>query len=105
MFVGRLLGWILFFLGIIVLGRDLIGWLDTHRFEPEVLGQLWADLNRSSLDLTEAMIRRFVSPRLWDPVISTLLECWAFLALSFLGLLLLYFGRRRDEALPERWRR
>jgi hypothetical protein len=104
MVFGRLLGWVLLILGLVVLCRDVIGWLDTHRFEPEVLGQLWADLSRSSLNATEAMIRRFLSPRLWDPVISTLLEAWASLTLGLLGLTLLVLARRRDR-LPERWRR
>jgi ABC-type Fe3+ transport system permease subunit len=103
MVVGRFAGWILLILGLAVLGRDLIGWADTHRFEPEVLGQLWADLSRSSMDATEAVIRRFLSPRLWDPFIATLLQGWASAILGVLGLALLVLARRRD--LPERWRR
>ena len=104
MIVGRLLGWILLILGLAVLGRDVIGWLDTHRFEPEVLGQLWADLSRSSMVATEGLVRRFLSPKLWDPVISTLLGAWASLTLALLGLTLLLLAHPR-ERLPERWRR
>jgi hypothetical protein len=105
MLVGRLLGWIILILGLIVLGRDLIGWLDTHRFEPVSFGQLWVDFNRNSLDWVEMVIRRFTTPTLWDPVISTLLRFWAAASFILVGGMFLLAGRRREERAVRRRRR
>ena len=45
MIVGRVLGWLLFLAGLVLLGRDLLGWLDTHRLEPLSFRRLWLDLD------------------------------------------------------------
>jgi hypothetical protein len=105
MFVGRVLGWIILVLGLVVLGRDLIGWLDTHRLEPIALGQLWSDFDRGSLDFIEASIRRFTMPALWDPVITTLLRWWAAPLFIVAGIVLLMACRRREERASRRRRR
>ena len=103
--VGRLLGWMILILGLIVLGRDLIGWIDTHRFEPVTLGQLWVDSDRGSLDFVEMAIRRFTTPALWDPVIATLLRVWATALFIVVGGTLLLSSRRREVRALRRRRR
>jgi hypothetical protein len=103
--VGRLLGWIVLILGLVVLGRDLIGWIDTHRFEPVTLGQLWVDSDRRSLDFAEMMIRRFATPILWDPVIATMLRLWATALLLVIGGTLLLSSRKREVRVVRRRRR
>jgi hypothetical protein len=105
MIVGRLLGWLLLIFGVVVLGRDLLGRLDTHRFEPVVLGALWGDLDRGSLDAAQVMIQRHVSPVLWDPVIAALLQWWASPVFLAIGLLLIVALRRRDDRSARRRRR
>jgi len=95
--VGRLIGWIMFLAGFAVLVRDALVWTDTKRWAPIVLGQLWYELNRSSLNLVQAMIQRYIHPFLWDPVIVTILLSWAFAVLMVLGVLLLIIFRRRPE--------
>jgi hypothetical protein len=103
--VGRLLGWIVLILGLVVLGRDLLGGIDTHRFEPVTLGQLWVDSDRGSLDFAEMTIRRFATPVLWDPVIATLLRLWATALLIVVGGTLLLSSRRREARTLRRRRR
>jgi len=95
--VGRLIGWIMFLAGFAVLVRDALVWIDTKRWAPIVLGQLWYELNRSSLNLVQAVIQRYIHPFLWDPVIVTILLSWAFAVLMVLGVLLLIIFRRRPE--------
>jgi|SRR5215472_9087101 len=95
--VGRLIGWIMFLAGFAVLVRDALVWIDTKRWAPIVLGQLWYELNRSSLNLVQAVIQRYIHPFLWDPVIVTILLSWAFAVLMVLGVLLLVVFRRRPE--------
>ena len=95
MIVGRVIGWIALLLGAAVLVRDMLVWIDTKHWAPIALGQLWYDLNRSSLNLVQAVTQRYIHPFLWDPIIVSLLLSWAFAILMVLGLLLLVIFRRR----------
>ena len=99
--IGRLIGWIIFLAGASVLVRDVFVWIDTKHWAPIALGQLWFDLTRSSLNLVQAVVQRYIHPFLWDPIIVTILLCWAFAVLMVLGLLMLaIFGRRPRAATP-----
>jgi hypothetical protein len=98
MIVGRVIGWILFLAGAAVLVRDLLVWIDTKHWAPIALGQLWYDLNRSSLNLVQAVVQRYIHPFLWDPIIVNVLLSWAFAVLMFLGAVLLLACRRRNAA-------
>ncbi len=95
MIVGRLIGWIILVAGAAVLARDVMVWIDTKVWAPIALGQLWYQLNRSSLNLVQAIIQRHVLAFLWDPIIVSILLCWAFAVLMVLGLLLIVLFRRR----------
>jgi hypothetical protein len=81
-----------------VLVRDVLVWFDTKQWAPIALGQLWFDLNRSSLNLVQAVVQRYIHPFLWDPIIVTLLLCWAFAVLMVLGLLILALSGSRARA-------
>jgi hypothetical protein len=96
--IGRLIGWIVFLAGAAVLARDVFVWIDTKHWAPIALGQLWFDLNRSSLNLVQAVVQRYIHPFLWDPIIVTVLLWWAFAVLMVLGLLILALSGRRAGA-------
>jgi hypothetical protein len=96
MIVGRVIGWIVLLAGAAVLVRDGLVWIDTKHWTPIALGQLWYELNRSSLNLVQAVVQRYIHPFLWDPIIVSILLSWAFVVLMFLGALLLVLFRRRD---------
>src|SRR3979490_827293 len=93
--IGRLSGWIIFLAGFSVLVRDGWIWIDTKQGAPISVGQLWFDLSRSSLNLVQAVVQRYIHPFLWDPIIVTILLCWAFAVLMVLGLLILALSGRR----------
>ena len=95
MIVGRLIGWVAFLAGAAALVRDLLVWINTKHWAPIALGQLWYQLNRSSLNLVQAVIQRYIHPFLWDPIIVTILLSWAFAVLMILGVLLLAVFRKR----------
>ena len=95
MIVGRVIGWIALLAGVAVLVRDLLVWIDTKHWAPIALGQLWYQLNRSSLNLTQAVVKRYIHPFLWDPIIVSILLSWAFAVLMLLAALLLVLFRRR----------
>ena len=96
--IGRLIGWIIFLAGVSVSVRDVLVWIDTKHWAPLALGQLWYDLSRSSLNLVQAVVQRYISPFLWDPIIVTVLLWWAFAVLMVLGLLILALSGRRARA-------
>ena len=102
--IGRLIGWIIFLAWVSVLVRDVLVWIDTKHWAPLALGQLWYDLSRSSLNLVQAVVQRYISPFLWDPIIVTILLWWAFAVLMVLGLLILTLsaGRARAKAALSR---
>ena len=55
------------------------------------LGKAWFDLHAGSLNLVQAVVERYASPKLWDPWIITLLQwpTWAVLAgVAFILVLL-----------------
>jgi hypothetical protein len=93
--IGRLIGWIIFLAGLSVLVRDVMVWIETKDWAPIALGQLWFDLNRSSLNLVQAVVQRYIHPFLWDPIIVSILLCWAFAVLMVLGVLILAVSGRR----------
>ena len=95
--IGRLIGWIIFLAGLSVLVRDVLVWVDTKHWAPIALGQLWFDLDRSSLNLVQAVVQRYIHPFLWDPIIVSVLLSWAFAVLMILGALLLVVFRRRNS--------
>ncbi len=95
MIVWRVIGWIVFLAGLSVLVRDVIAWFNTKIWAPIAIGQLWYELDRSSLNLVQAVTQRYVSPFLWDRIIVNILLCWAFAVLVGLGGLILLLARKR----------
>ena len=97
MIVGRLIGWVAFLAGAAVLVRDVLVWINTKHWAPIALGQLWYQLDRSSLNLVQAVTQRYIHPFLWDPIIVTILLSWAFAVLMIFGVLLLAVFRKRTR--------
>ena len=96
MIIGRFVGLVFLVAGALVLIRDLWATFVLHAWSPIALGQLWYDLNRTSLIMTQAGIQRYVSVRAWS-VIDEMLAVWACVALLLAGLGLLIAFRRRTD--------
>jgi hypothetical protein len=79
-------------------------WAQTGRFIPLALGQMWFNIDPPSLNLTQAVVERYVWPTLWDPVFLTVLRwpAWAVLGLPALILLVLPMRRGPRRAVEER---
>ena len=98
MILGRILGWIFLVAGFGVLVRDFAVSFAMRQWAPIALGQLWYDLDRTSLYISQSVVQRYVSRVLWDTVFATLLMCWASVALIVIGLGLLIACRRPQAA-------
>ena len=96
MIVGRILGWLFVLAAVAAAARDLVAWFDTGDFAPMPLGQLWFDLDNSSLNLVQAVTQRYLFPELWDPVIVSILLLPAWLVFAVPAIVLLVLFRRRN---------
>lgn len=94
--VGRLLGWLLVLAAFASLVYDLIRVAQGGAFRLSPLGQIWFAIDPGSLNLSQAVVERYIWPPLWDPVILWVLQLPAALVFLLPGLLLLLsLGRSR----------
>ena len=97
MIVGRILGWVLIACAIIVLGIEIVQYFQTGTYRVTVSGKLWFDLDRSSLNLAQAILQRYVHPLVWDAGLAPLLQLPAWAVLGVPGILLAWLCRSRRE--------
>jgi hypothetical protein len=93
-----LIGGVLLVAGLAALGFDLWQASRAGAFHLSAAGELWFRLHPGSLNLTQAVVQRYLLPELWDPVLLTVLLWPAALVLAVPGLVLLMLGsagRRR----------
>jgi hypothetical protein len=100
MMVLRLIGWLLLGAALLCAGGEALASLQAGQWAPTAAGELWFRLDPSSLNLSQAVIQRYVAPWLWDPAIVTVLLAPAWVVLGLPGLLLSRLcrgarGRRR----------
>ncbi|WP_339713408.1 hypothetical protein [uncultured Sneathiella sp.] len=98
MIIGRLIGWILVGCAFLVLGHDILQYLNTEAWHSILLGELWYNLNPQGLNLTQAIVQRYLTPVLWDPVILTVLLWPAWLVFLAPGVVFLLLCRKRRPA-------
>jgi len=79
---------------LVLLGLDLLDWYRMKAFDPMEAGQVWYAYHRSSLNLAQAVIQRYLHPVVWEPVITWVLTQPAFAVLGIPGVLLAYLSRR-----------
>jgi hypothetical protein len=114
MIVGRMIGWVLLLLGVVIFARDLLvlgpgydllTWLDAKpHAAPIVFGELWYAIHPDSLQLLQPAIQRHLHPALWDWVVQPVLLWWAWAVFTALGLALLVLFHRRGDRLRRRQR-
>jgi hypothetical protein len=114
MIVGRVIGWVLMLVGLVILARDLLvlgaGYDLLTRFDskphgaPIVLGELWYAIHPDSLQLLQPAIQRHLHPALWDWVVQPALLSWAWVIFTALGFAFLVLFQRRRDRLRRRQR-
>jgi hypothetical protein len=84
-------------LALLAFGYELLLVAEGASYRALAAGELWFRLHPSSLNITQAVIQRYVFPGLWDPVAITLLQwpAWAIFGLPGLILLALWRLLRR----------
>ena len=69
--------------------------LGDERWYMTPLGEHWFNLDAPSLNLSQALIERYVHPFLWEPLIVSLLQVPTWMFFGLLGLVLYRIGRKR----------
>ena len=95
--VGRIGGWLLLGLAVIMLGRDVIAALSLGEVAISPLGQIWFQLDAASLNTFQAGVERHVSQWLWDQVLAPMLHWWAFVYPLVPGLALTILCRGKED--------
>lgn len=84
-------------LALATLGYEAFLAIDTGTWRLVALGEIWFKLDSQSLNGAQAGIQRYVSPYLWEPVITTVLlwPAWAVFGAPAVILIQLFRARRR----------
>jgi len=98
--VMPVVGWLLLGLAGAALAYELLLAVQTGGYRTIAAGELWFRLHGASLNVTQAVIQRYVHPLLWDPVLQTVLlwPAWAVFGVPGGVLLLLWRWRRARSA-------
>ncbi len=102
MIVGRIAGWLITLVAVLILGAELVGFVRTGAYKIISGGELWYDIQRSSLNILQAVIQRYLHPTIWDPVLTAVLRAPAWLPLGIVGMGTSWLFRKRR---PRRKRR
>jgi len=100
--LGRFIGWLLLGAAVVALGADALASLEAGNIHLEPLGAVWFKIDVGSLNLTQAVIQRYVSPWLWDPAIQWLLAQPAAAVAGVPAVVLLWFFRAPASRRPRR---
>ena len=104
---GRIMGWVLIAAALVLLGAQLVEWLEAGTYRVLALGEVWYRLDSGSLNLAQAVVQRYLHPALWDPVLITVLQWPGWLTAGVPGALLVVLyhrlGRGGDFLSWPRW--
>ncbi len=95
MIVFRLLGAVALIVAIVAGARDAVLTTSAEKLVLTPLGKDWFTIDAESLNLTQAVIERYLLPGLWDPVFLTILQWPTWVGFAGLGLLLILVGNLR----------
>lgn len=102
MWTTRILGGAAMAFGLALLIGDLAG---EGPFRPRALGEVWYALSPGTLNLTQAVIERYVAEWLWNPVALNILLSPAALVLGGVGSTLVVAGEVVGRTASRRRRR
>lgn len=99
--IVRLVGYLFVALALVALGSDLLAWFASGDFDLGLLGQHWYALHQGSLNLSQAVVQRYIHPAVWDPGIVAVLTLPTVAVFGVPGAGLIWLGRRK--ARRRRW--
>ena len=98
---GRIIGWILLALALVLIGHEALNALESEEYNLIALGELWFRLDQAmgtaSLNVTQTFIQRYVWAWLWEGIIQNILIAPAWLVLGLPGGILTWTCRDRGR--------
>ena len=98
---GRIIGWVLVGLAIVLIGYEALNALEGEGYNMIALGELWFRLDQAigsaSLNISQAVIQRYVWAWLWEGIIQNILSAPAWLVFGLPGLALAWACRDRGR--------
>jgi hypothetical protein len=98
--IARLIGYFVAAVALVALGSDLLAWFASGKFGLGLIGQHWYALHQGSLNLSQAVVQRYIHPAIWDPGIVAILRLPTVAVFGVLGVGLIWLGRRK---VRRRW--
>lgn len=99
----RILGLFTLAIALITAVLDLTRSIADSAIVMTPLGKDWFDLSLSSLNLTQAIVQRYIHPAIWDPGIQTILQLPSWVVFSVLAILFFWVGRQRKQNWHEKY--
>lgn len=99
----RLLGLLTLALALITAVLDIARSIADSALITTPLGKDWFELSVSSLNLTQAIVQRYLHPMIWDPVIQTILQMPSWLVFTVIALFFLWIGRKKKTNWHQRY--
>jgi len=96
--ICRVIGSILLLAAIAAAGYEAFTAFEAGSWRSIALGEIWFKLHAASLNGAQAGIQRYISPFLWEPVITTVLLWPGWAVFGVPGAVLLWFCRSRRGA-------
>jgi hypothetical protein len=100
MLLFRIIGWVLIGIALLCAGGEALASLQAGQWSPTAAGELWFRLDSASLNLSQAVIQRYVAPWLWDLGIVTVLLAPAWIVIGLPGVLLSLLRRTAPARRP-----
>ncbi len=96
---GRIIGWSLLGLALILIGHEALNALEGEPYRLIALGELWFRIDQAlgtaSLNISQAVIQRYVWSWLWEGIIQPVLTAPAWVVFGIPGLVLAWLCRDR----------
>jgi hypothetical protein len=98
-FVFRFIGFWILAGGFIALVYDGTKSIAGNALSFTPVGQIWANIHTTSLQLLQPAIERHIAVWLWDPVVLGILTAPAWLVFGILGAILMLIGRKKKPLI------
>lgn len=92
--ISRFLGFWIFAAALVALVHDGARSIAASSAVVTSLGELWFSISAPSLNLTQAVIERYIGSFVWNPVLVSILQAPAAVVLMVIALIFAFFGRR-----------
>ena len=98
---GRIIGWVLLAFVLVLIGHEALNALEGEGYRLIALGEIWFRLDQAmgtaSLNVSQAVIQRYVWAWLWEGIIQTILTAPAWLVFGLPGVALAWLCRHRGR--------